>query len=90
MTYIRPRPKVNVKATFLHLAICRFHTIGIGKTIMHKSTMTLTKLAETTPWRSGAHVPGSIGFRVLARGRQLRKTERMTPTAKDDTKTMIL
>ena len=59
--------------------------MGIGNTMILRSTNTLIRLVANTEVTSEPHTPGSVKFHVFEKGRQLRKVKRTTPTPKADT-----
>ena len=61
---VKPRAKTSVRAILLCGAICRRHTIGIGKTIMAKS---VTTFSLPTPRMTGTRV-GVCRFWLDSRG----------------------
>lgn len=85
-----PIPTVKLSAIFLRVAICRFQTIGIGKTMMIKSMTTLMILVERTDATIEAQCPGRVGFHVFSKGLQVKKVERKTPTPKASTNAITL
>jgi len=71
-TYMVPRPKMPLRATLRFVAICRRQRMGIGRTMMVRSTQTLTTLMPMTILNESPQVPARRGSQLLAKGRQMR------------------
>ena len=88
-SYMKPNPNVIVSAIFFRAAIWSCQTIGIGKTMIIRSTTRLITLVATRAFMADPQTPGRRGSQFLANGRQIRKAMRVLPIPKDMGKVMV-